>query len=898
MTTITNIVKIDNEVKESFKTFGMYNKPFNTSKQQRKNESVELSKYKKETFKDCCCYEVMDENVYYKENTYSRLFIDLEDEHNPTEVNFKKMYESIYEPLKEIINKDFKMCFSGYVKSEELQLNFMETIPENKNVYYIVSVNPKGNHSYSFHVILLDVLFKPEDLFNIFNHFETIFKNSYYKPDMKAKTNSKTAQRLLRLSLCPKQETYKSELKQTQINLEDTKLSKLSTKTLLYYTTASYFEKNNINDDKVIDKINIVEKEEVKEENKDEEITETINLIQQIKENKKLLKIIYNHNTEEFNKLFSIFDFLKCDGCYSLYKDVLFSKTVRKYLSMCPEDFNNEIKLWYERRPHDGYKTLESYLSFLNEHIKPSVKSPDTNGLFSLLKFESRKSIFGKDLNIHSDMTIILGYRSKVLKNIDLKVSEKKTLIKMCIKYQIPYDDESIKDGDVENPINQLITSIKTKADRNSFYDSVLIYELLCSKIDLIQNNFLKHRFCKFSDTAEGIEKYSCAYLKDVNKYVITTKDCDKIGKVEMLKEYNIDFDQVFPKFENLTELKIIKNIYKALRMLKNPKNKLDVKAWLDIFKTTFKTEEMFKYYLSFFHYKFNGVRINKNILNIGKKNCLKTSFVEYFNDFFDTSLACGEQFISRFNGSVMNHQLILIDEVQGFSDIQYGLFIKNIKDYTCKEHIKVEYKGIDPMDMKAKFDLIINTNSDTLPFKLLEKEDAGPMLKRLKLIERVSLSDDILKDEIKFPNLQNNLCFRYQLYKYIKDEFEPISFNDLRFDTKTEFEKFYEELNTEENPQFPDDFNLKFDEVIKKDGTNNRWMIVVKTMNNYVKTFSPDCDIFRDRKTMKLRLSKLGINMDNKFRLKEEDLNAFIKQFTTYKSFDDFVNKKGLVIV
>jgi SPX domain protein involved in polyphosphate accumulation len=74
--------------------------------------------------------------------------------------------------------------------------------------------------------------------------------------------------------------------------------------------------------------------------------------------------------------------------------------------------------------------------------------------------------------------------------------------------------------------------------------------------------------------------------------------------------------------------------------------------------------------------------------------------------------------------------------------------------------------------------------------------------------------------------------------------------------------------------------------------------MIVVKTMNNYVKTFSPDCDIFRDRKTMKLRLSKLGINMDNKFRLKEEDLNAFIKQFTTYKSYDDFVNKKGLVIV
>ena len=885
--TASNIKTISNELKQSFQTIGMYNYPFSTTLNQRQTESIELSAIKKpSSFKDVCCYEVMDQNNYHSKDSLVRLFIDLEDNelNTTTIINMSEMYESLTQPLKTIINKQFKVCFSGYVKNENLQQQLISTLPEDKNFYYIISVNPNGNHNYSFHVIILDVLFEPDDIFTIYNSFKDLYIDSKYKPDFNAKNNSKESQRLLRLSLSSKQTSNKSPILDTGINLNEN-LKKKSVKTLLYYCSVSFFKKTNdfvkeYDISKIPSNLPKIPKVETKE----------------TKELKEDLKMLYNHDSNLFNKTHSIFDYLEVSGCFEL-QEKLFSKSVRKFIPMTKRDFLNEITLWYNHTKHTNFTTIDKFINFINKKLSPSVKCSDVSGLYSMIRFESQKKIMGDDLEIHNDIKLLLSFKNKLNKNIDLKMCEKKSIIRLCNKYYVECDEENVKDGEVNGPISELLTTIKSKAKRDSFYDSINLFELLCNKLDTLQNNFLKQRFCKFSNLSQSIEKYSCAYLKDINKYVMYLNDAAKVGGVELLKEYNLDDSLLYPKFESLTELTSKRNKYIAKRTIKKEHKILDVKKWLEVFKKTFKSEDMYNYYMSFFHYKLNGVRLNKNILNIGEKNCLKTAFVEYFQDFYDVSKATGEQFTGRFNGEILSHSLILIDEVQGLNPVEISKFIRNIKDYTSSKYASSERKGKDLTQIKSKFDFIINTNSDALPTKLLADNEAEPMLKRLKLIERVSLPDDVLANPEKFEIVENNLPYQYQLYHYIKKEFKPISLNDMKFDVKTEFEKFYVSISKPEIPKFPADFSTVFETLIKKEKGRNRFLIITKMMNNYVKTIDPDCDIFQDKKTMMIKFHKLDISLDKQGRLDLKAMDKFIKTFTQYENFDDFINKTNLIV-
>ena len=113
-----------------------------------------------------------------------------------------------------------------------------------------------------------------------------------------------------------------------------------------------------------------------------------------------------------------------------------------------------------------------------------------------------------------------------------------------------------------------------------------------------------------------------------------------------------------------------------------------------------------------------------------------------------------------------------------------------------------------------------------------------------------------------------------------------------MKFDVKTEFEKFYVSISKPEIPKFPEDFSKVFESLIKKEKGRNRFLIITKMMNNYVKTIDPDCDIFQDKKTMMIKFHKLDISLDKQGRLDLPAMNKFITTFTEYKSFDEFVEK------
>ena len=147
--------------------------------------------------------------------------------------------------------------------------------------------------------------------------------------------------------------------------------------------------------------------------------------------------------------------------------------------------------------------------------------------------------------------------------------------------------------------------------------------ELYENKLNTIKEKFLKARFIHFCDCSD-IPQYQIAYVEDINKFYFK----DKTLAEDTLKRKKIDTTADFPMFENVLTLQQQRYKYKG----KTSENVLNVEEWMKIFKDSFDSEDMFIWYMSWFHHKFNNRVINKNILNIGDKNCLKTSFIEYFS--------------------------------------------------------------------------------------------------------------------------------------------------------------------------------------------------------------------------------------------------------------------------
>ena len=879
--------------KDNLKTFCLINTGYAISKQQRKEKAKDISQENKKTLYDVEGCEYLDNEHYYNDDNLSRFYVDFDfhtEEEAPETLN--ELFTTIDESFKKIFGDDYLVCVSGYSNDKKYLKKLMKEREEIQHKY-IIQYKTETKKILSLHLIVLNKFMSGDDLIQSGKILKELLKNSKFKIDNSVYKKDKNSDQLFRLTIFKKSD--KNGTINVNINFDDKKFEKVSLKAILFNTAVCYFSKC----------------EEIQQYQLPNELIINTNTsttqptTQPTKTNTptddELLNIIKERDTKAFNEKYSLFDFCDVDGCLKM-KQLLFSLSDNNELPIIEKIFLKELKIWYDKTEHSTFKTFEELLKFID--VKPNLKALEVDKMFLKLNSLSKQNIL-KELLPALDLIKNLKYlQNKIKKDKNPTKEDKKRLIlkfnsfvdKSKIQPENKPDFDDISTSELISFIYEFINTDNVQEFLKPLSVERVKLELYENKLNTIKDKFLKSRFIHFSEVSE-LPQLQIAYIEDISKFYFK----DKTIAEDTLKRKKIDTTQDFPMFDSVLSLQQKKYKYKG----KISTNKLDVEKWMNIFKDSFDSQDMFRWYMSWFHHKFNNKLINKNILNIGDKNCLKTSFIEYFSLMFDIRKATARQVIGQFNGTIIEGKIVFIDEIQDLSEKDKTDFIQFVKNNTSTDIVSGEKKFENVETNKEKtFDMIMNTNIWSLPNELFSSSEADKMLKRIKIIKRKELPIEILKDTDKFPDIQKDVGYKYQLYKFIKNwgfkDITPISEKDMRLDeTPTEFEKMYKDINTQESPKL-DSFNfseeLKQNKIIKF-SKDKRYTFTFTEFKHYFETHKEEqieanIRAKKGKENLMVYLNKYGITFDSKSRFdKKEDVDKFIEHFTEFKTYEEIMN-------
>lgn len=875
----------NNNIKEKLKTFIVIDKPFSITKDQRQEYGKDISKENNilKKYVDCVGFEVLDDKHYYNENSLSRFYVDFDfktEEEAPK--TLQELQEEIEEPFKKVFGDDFNICFSGYSNNLNYYLKFINHLG---TCCCYIGYKENTNKILSLHAIVLNKYMSPDSLIKAGKYIKELMKDKKFKIDTSVYKSDKKKEQLFRPTIF-----NKPDQKNGVDFKEFIKKKKQSFKTLLYYTAVCYFEKDEEIEEYIPPEF---EESTINQQNNQKTTTN------QQEFNEELIKIIKDKDTKKFNEEYSIFDFCGVDGWYQLTQ-LLYSISDNNDLPIIKKNFDKELKIWYNKRTHDKYKTFKEFEQHIEQ--KPTIKTIDSDKMFIKLNSLTKQHILSELLPALNLMKQLKTIQNKIKKEKNITKEERKRLYKHFIEFLgiLSKNGETITNNVEENDeIHEMISKIYDKINEDNIQKILKplsikrgFMELYENKLNTIKEKFLKARFIHFCDCSD-IPQYQIAYVEDINKFYFK----DKTLAEDTLKRKKIDTTADFPMFENVLTLQQQRYKYKG----KTSENVLNVEEWMKIFKDSFDSEDMFIWYMSWFHHKFNNRVINKNILNIGDKNCLKTSFIEYFSLIFDIRKSTPKQVKAQFNGSILEGKIVFIDEIQDLTQQDLTEFVQFIKDKTSTDIVSYEKKFENVETTKEKkFDIIMNTNIWSLPNLFLSGDEADKMLKRIKIIKRKELPIKILKDTEKFPDISKDIGFKYQLYKFIKHwefkDIKPVKVEEMRIEEKlSEFEQTYQDINKPDVVKFnKDDFSdeIKNNKIIKK-GKDNRYIFTFTDFKNFLKNHRDqeiEVNIFtkKGKEDLLAYLNKYNISFDSKTRFKEtEDVNRFLKHFTEFETFE-----------
>lgn len=900
-------LNLDEKTRKHIHNFVVINKPFSLPTQQRQALGLDMFKIRSDyILTNQTGYEILDNVHYFTEETLTRFYLDFDfNKEEDIPDGYCDFIETIYKPLKIIFKDDVQLSISGYTNN----LNFYNEINTNRkkynNIGLCVEYKPGIEKYASFHVIIFNKFMKWTTFLNISNSIKYLFKNLKINIDETVYKKKIDSDKIFRCGIFNKQAKPEDPIKETAFKYW--KYSPKHFKTIVLNCCICYvkefpeLEEFTYNEtiekpiQQPIQQDNTTQQIIIKTQDKPTQ-QQTNNTTQQ-NTDEHLKKIVKDRDTKTFNEEYSIFEFLGVKGSLPM-KQLLYSLSDNDELPILEKSFLKELKIWFDKTEHTTYKTFESFLNFLN--VKPNLNSLEVDKMYIKLISLSKKNIFEELLPALELIKIVKFLQNKIRKEKNPTKEEKKRLI---LKYNNFMDKTKIQAEKIEFDeittsefINKIYEIINSEEAQNILKPLSLkrgIFDLYENKLNTIKEKFLKSRFIHFSESS-GLPQLQIAYIEDISKFYFK----DKTIAEDTLKRKKIDTNQDFPMFESVLTLQQERYKYKG----KTSPNKLDVEKWMNIFKDSFDSPDMFRWYMSWFHHKFNNKLINKNILNIGDKNCLKTSFIEYFSLIFDIRKATAKQVIGQFNGTIIEGKIVFIDEIQDLTEKDKTDFIQFVKNNTSTEIVSGEKKFENVETNKEKtFDMIMNTNIWSLPNDLFSSLETDKMLKRIKIIKRKELPIEILKDTNKFPDISKDIGFKYQLYKFIKHwdfkDIEPISEQDMRMDEEpTEFEKMYKDINTQEQPKLDTETfinEIKNNKIIKQEKGTDRYIFTFTEFKKYFetnKTEQIDIDIRtkKGKENLMVYLNKFGIKFDKKSRFdSKDDLNNFIKHFTEFETFD-----------
>lgn len=517
---------------------------------------------------------------------------------------------------------------------------------------------------------------------------------------------------------------------------------------------------------------------------------------------------------------------------------------------------------------------------------------------------EKRKEDIFNKLQYHQDFkTDIILYTYK--KHINNYFTNFKKIKKPTLEQITIYTD-----------LSKILTKIKFYIDKyakkcfinHTFYD----VKTDINYIDFSKEMKILNNCCKFVSTGYIYYPYLNKTFNSINQFktyfgmngskantifeCLTAFEDEQEFKLKSLKSNIDNFNlKIEKKFNKLTK-----------QQQQELFNKVDI--LLSYLRKTFKYDEDYKFYLSYYHTKLNRMTtINKGLINQGTlstsaKDSLKTLFNDLLSDYIKVIKADIANVNKSLNGGYFENELLVIEELpQTINEIDN--FILKLKENTSVEKITVEKKGLNPYNKQNDNDIIINTNF-TVKNIVYNKNNCETILKRFKIMTRQSLNmnDEQLNYILdEFKQSKDKALLKYCLYKYIKDNTSKQDYISIRY-----FNYYKEQLNHIEKIYMDSAVSTNTTERIETHSNLNDWIKDFKEnyldKNNVLrlKAFTDYLiyqKIFKEMKTQTLKqlLTTLlledktsGIKLNSKGSLvftsaKQEDYEKIYNQFYQY---------------
>lgn len=449
-------------------------------------------------------------------------------------------------------------------------------------------------------------------------------------------------------------------------------------------------------------------------------------------------------------------------------------------------------------KPKTGISILQ-YIKYNDEfeNIKEIAKKGLINSCYELSQklymFKSlplTKDEFEEEFNnLEFDETE--GFNKEVIEGLKTKTFE-------MINYE-----QSFKNDKTLYIYKNYLYEVKTKIEKENEKDDLnnnVEYKLICkiiSKYDFYIEKYAKKCFIchDYFDVIKTFDAdlsknykiiYNCYKTVENEKAIYYPYKNMAFANITQFRNYfklnGTKANEIFDKltcFKNEHKYKI-KRIQHNYNLLNNDKmNEINdkVKLFLKYFKQTFINEDEFKFYLSYYSTKINKrTTLNKGLINQGTEtagahNSLKTFFNDLFNDYLTIVSADVNNINKALNGGYFEGDLCIIEETpKNIKDINN--LINVLKMYSSKEYLTIEKKGMNPIIVKNKCDIIINSNH-TLANLFNNKLDCEALLKRFKIIQRKSLKSEYFNKGHELNELldyiKGNDMFKYALYTYVK---------------------------------------------------------------------------------------------------------------------------------
>lgn len=704
--------------------YTLHNKELETKKENR--IKTEIVSYKQ--IENKLNFEILDDEVYYSDKYYNRLYFDID------EIEDNITLPQIFDKLSDFINEFSKspnickLCATGYIHDTKENIELFINKDQIKDHEYIIQqkqpvtdedIKQRYVKKYSFHIVLLNIYFKTDDLFKIFNYINQIdFKTKYgIKIDKNVYKMKKNSQQTLRLSLCDKSKN--KEIKNdTHIKLKHLKekleKKKIPLKGLLYYSSVGIIEKNEYTDERLfydLSKLKI-------------QIKQTPQINNQIKQNNEIIKnnsifqyIRYNDKIVNIKDLYEDRDHFK-------FSNLLFGFIP---CVLTTEEIINEIKKLDLPEIKEFNKTVVEWLNEVARDLKKNVYQDITNikSLYILKSYINKYYEQGEQPKNKEANKQLYKTLKPHLNNINYYIE----------KYE--------KLNFVSHEFYDVFKSNEDKKDK-------LLYNCFKNLDGLIYNCFNNEQF-------KNITQFR-------NKYKLNSNKANEIY-------------ELLTTFDDIKEYKRLKTEY-TIKTLSNEQLKQykdNIINFLDILHISFYNDDDFNYYLSFYAMKLqNNKTINKGLINQGTTtdpaiNSFKTLFNELLDNYMIIKSANVNNINKSLNGTYFIGDLLIVEELpKKIKDIDN--LINIFREYSSKKTITVEEKGEKPKEILNKCDYIINTNH-TVKDMFKDYNDAKGLLKRFRIITRKSIEMNNKINELIEELKQHNNIYQYLLKEYLINE-------------------------------------------------------------------------------------------------------------------------------